>query len=40
MLNDQAYLQMPFGASSADFASNKNYLNLQNSKKSRDEYLS
>ena len=24
MLNEQAYLQMPFGASSADFASNKN----------------
>ena len=29
MLNEQAYLQMPFGASSADFASNKKYLNLK-----------
>ena len=32
MLNDQAYLQMPFGASSADFASNKKYLNLKTQK--------
>lgn len=32
MLNDQAYLQMPFGASSADFASNKKYLNLKTEK--------
>ena len=32
MLNEQAYLQMPFGASSADFASNKKYLNLKTQK--------
>lgn len=32
MLNDQAHLQMPFGASSADFASNKKYLNLKTQK--------
>ena len=29
MLNEQAYLQMPFGASVADFTANKKYLNLQ-----------
>ena len=34
MLNDQAYLQMPFGASSADFASNKN-TSISKLKKSR-----
>lgn len=32
MLNEQAYLQMPFGASSADFVSNKKYLNLKTQK--------
>lgn len=29
MFNNQSYLQMPFGASVADFTANKKYLNLQ-----------
>ena len=29
MLNNQSYLQMPFGASVTDFTANKKYLNLQ-----------